>query len=484
MPNATMAKTPESLRREAAELQKQADTRFSALGDEYTPEQFAEVDGLVQRAEALLVEAEDTEAEENRRNDLAARMNSVKAGLAPAPRVAGDVLDQRGTHYEFKGGRITPGEQQDDRNRNFGDYLVQLARTLDPVTSARADEKLRSVYRSQRNEWADAPAGSERRALAQSSGITGGYTVPTDFVADLMQVAGEMSLVRPRARKIQMAADEVHIPVLDQTTAPTAGDTAFQGGVVLEWTADTDDKPSVEPKFKQVKLSAHELSGYTEINRTLLQNSAISLPGLMTGLFGQAVAWAEDYAFLRGNGAGKPFGILSWIETRSGAVTAARGSASAISFANAVAVWVKRLIVSQGSTAWVLSKSAESAFLQMTGTANTVVIPTGFYVQGTNGSGAAQQPINYALMGLPVLVSEKMPALNTLGDFMLCDFSQYVIGDRTQMEIAVSEHYKFRNNTICYRVIHRVAGMPWIDNVVTLSDASTTVSPFAALQIQ
>jgi HK97 family phage major capsid protein len=483
MPNAP-AKSPEAMRREAAELQKQADERFKSLGPDYTPEQFAEVDTIVTRANELVTEAAEAEAAEQRLNDLAARMATIKAanGAAPSTRNQHDVTDPRGVAYEVKSSALRGAQARDPLM--FSDFLVQLARTLDPVESRRADEVLRNKFQSRRNEWADAPEGSERRTLAQSSGITGGYTVPIEFYNQLMQVAGETGLVRPRATALQMGADVVEIPILDQTTAPTAGKTSFYGGVSLEWTADTAEKPETEPKFRQAKLSAHELSGYTEISRSLLANSAVSLTGLVTSLFGQAVAWAEDFAFLRGNGVGKPFGIVPWLETRSGTVTSARGSNSAITFANAVSVWVKRQIINQGRTAWMLSKAAESAFLQMTGTANTVVIPTGFYVQGTNGSGAAQQPINYALMGLPVLVSEKLPALNTLGDFMLADFSQYVIGDRGQMEIAVSEHYKFRNNVVCYRIIHRVAGMPWLNDAITLSDASTTVSPFVGLQVQ
>lgn len=471
------AQTPESLRREAADLQRQADERFQALGNDYTPEQFAEVDALVKRVEDLRSQANSLEAEEQRRNDLAERLRRNRESVAAAAN-AQPQGEERGGNRES---RIEVGR---DHSATFTDFLCQIGRTLDPFHRSDADHRLRTIYGSERKDWSEAPNGTERRTLAQNSGVTGGYTVPTDFYNQLMQVASESSLVRPRATVINMTADEITIPVLDQTTAPSAGDSAFFGGMVFEWTADTDSKPETEPKFRQAKLSAHELSGYTLVNKTLLQNSAVSVEGLLRNLFGQGIAWTEDYAFLRGNGVGKPYGIVPWIVARSGAVTSARGSASAISFANARSVWVKRLITRQGSTAWLLSKAAEDAFLNMTGTANTVVVPTSFVVTGTNGSGAAQQPINYALMGLPVLVTEKLPALNTLGDFMLADLSQYIIGNRGSMEIAASEHYEFRKNAIAYRVIHRVAGMPWMDDAVTLPDATTKVSPFVGLQVQ
>ena len=35
---------------------------------------------------------------------------------------------------------------------------------------------------------------------------------------------------------------------------------------------------------------------------------------MLTELFGRALGWYKDYAFLRGNGAGKPMGILAPVE--------------------------------------------------------------------------------------------------------------------------------------------------------------------------
>jgi HK97 family phage major capsid protein len=118
----------------------------------------------------------------------------------------------------------------------------------------------------------------------------------------------------------------------------------------------------------------------------------------------------------------------------------------------------------------------------MTGTANSVFVPSGYYVTGQGN--AAGLPVNYGLLGRPVVVTEKLPGINVAGDFGFYDFSQYLIGDRGTMEVAASEHYKFINNQIVYRFVHHVAGKPWMNNAITLSDASTTVSPFVYLTIQ
>ena len=85
------------------------------------------------------------------------------------------------------------------------------------------------------------------------------------------------------------------------------------------------------------------------------------------------------------------------------------------------------------------------------------------------------------LSGLPLEISEKLPVLNTTGDIILADFSQYVIGDRQQVEIAFSEHVNFLSNQSVWRFVARVAGMPWLRDKITLADASNTLSPFVGL---
>lgn len=85
------------------------------------------------------------------------------------------------------------------------------------------------------------------------------------------------------------------------------------------------------------------------------------------------------------------------------------------------------------------------------------------------------------LLGLDVETSEKVPALNTAGDILLCDLQHYVIGDRQQTEIAFSEHVAFTTNQGTWRFVQRVGGQPWLRDKVTLADATSTLSPFVAL---
>jgi HK97 family phage major capsid protein len=299
--------------------------------------------------------------------------------------------------------------------------------------------------------------------------------VPETLYANVMKAAAEQSIIRPNATVINMDADTIRIPMLDHTTAPTAGNTAFFGGIQASWTGEASSLTAKDPSFRQSVLTAHELTGYTEVDRTLIQNSAVSVDSLLNSLFGGAVAWYEDYSFLSGTGNGQPIGIT---KAPAFTLTAARAASTTITLADAAKTYAKMLPSALGDAIWVVSISALPAFLQMSGVTNGVVLPVGFYTP----DGGARAPIT-TLLGRPVYVTEKLPALNTAGDFILVNPKYYIVGDRRSMEVAVSEHFKFQNNQIAYRFVHRVGGLPWINGAITLSDTTTTVSPFVGLGV-
>lgn len=136
-----------------------------------------------------------------------------------------------------------------------------------------------------------------------------------------------------------MATRTVQVPVLDVTTAPSAGDTAFLGGVVARWTEEATTLNETEPTFKQVDLTNYELSGYSKLSNTLLQDSAVGLEAFLFQLFSKAIAWYEDYAFLRGNGVAKPLGVLNW----AGLISVTRSAASAFALADAAGMLARLL---------------------------------------------------------------------------------------------------------------------------------------------
>jgi HK97 family phage major capsid protein len=340
--------------------------------------------------------------------------------------------------------------------KTFGDWLLCVRR---------GDQKrLHDVYGSHFAEW----DSEQKAAMATTGGTIGGYTVPTEFLPRLLQAAAELSIVRPRATIVPMTSRSIQVPYLDVTNAPTAGDTAFYGGIVARWTEEASTLNETEPTFRQVELVAHELSGYSLVSNALLADNAIGLEALLMRMFGGAIAWFEDYAFLRGDGAGKPLGAVS----APAAISVSRnGGGTNFALVDAGTMLGKLLPGwSPATTCWIIHPSVIAKMVQLVSAAAGV---------GWLDNLRDKLPMN--LLGLPVAISEKLPALGNAKDVCLVDFQHYLIGDRQQVEIAYSEHFKFTNNQGTWRFVSRVDGQPWLRSAMTLSDATSTVSPYVYL---
>jgi HK97 family phage major capsid protein len=348
-----------------------------------------------------------------------------------------------------------PGNGGDPR-RTFGGFLLAV-RNHD----VKALEEMGSRFA----EWDGA---AQKAAMGTTGGTVGGYLVPTEFLPTLLTAAAEQAVVRPRATVVPMTSRSIQIPYLDVTNVPNAGDTAYFGGLVGRWTEEAATLNETEPTFRQLELVTHELSGYSLMSNALLADNAVGLEALLTRLFGGAIAWFEDYAFLRGDGVGKPLGALSG----AAAITVNRsGGANTFKLADAGAMLGKLLPGwNPATTCWIIHPTVIAQMVQLVSAAAGV---------GWLDNLRDKLPMN--LLGLPVAISEKLPALGTAKDVCLVDFRHYVIGDRQEIEIAYSEHFKFTNNQGTWRFVCRVDGQPWLRSAITLSDATSTVSPYVYL---
>lgn len=375
-----------------------------------------------------------------------ARKNSV-------PRIFGGFPSGGRKSPEFpdslSGGRESP--EYDDPHHCFGDWLLHVAR--------QDDAYLEKTYGSIR----------AKAALAESSGSTGGYIVPPEFYHKLLTLIAEEAVIRPYAFIQPMASATLMFPYLDVTTVQAAGTSPFFGGVVMSWTEEAQTRVETEPQFRQMELKAHELSGYAVSSNILLQDAAFGLERFLMTLFSKAIAWYEDFAFLQGDGVGKPLGMLK----AKAAVTVNRAAAGDFKYADAAKMMSRLLPSSHKSAIWVVHPFVLEKLTQLSDAAGRLV-----WVPNIAG---AQDKIPGTLFGLPVKTTEKVPGLGTKGDVMLLDPSLYVVGDRMQIEITASEHVNFLKNQMTWRVVERVDGQPWLDNAITLQDAVSKVSPFVVL---
>lgn len=320
-------------------------------------------------------------------------------------------------------------------------------------------------------KYFDGEPGAETKDLAEGTGSTGGFLVPSEFRAELMSAVAENSIVRPRAMVIPMARRTIEVPALKQDDT-TAGVPHWFGGMMAFWSAEAANMNQADAAFRNVVLTAHELTAVTHASNDLLADSAISLAAILTGPrgFPGVVAWKEDYAFLNGSGAGEPLGILN--SPAMIAVDRVGSSSGTIVYDDLVNMMTA--FMPSGKGVWIASISVKAALLRLAG-------PTATNYAGSYIWGSPKDGVPDSLFGFPIIFTEKLPALGTSGDIVLADFSHYYIGDRMATTIDSTDQARWLRNQTSWKVVHRVDGQPWLNLPFTLADGTTKISPFVKL---
>lgn len=321
-----------------------------------------------------------------------------------------------------------------------------------------------------------AELAAKREALrnaAASSGepASGGFLVPEAFRAELQALSLENAVVRPRARIVPMETSRVLYPYIDDTSHAT---NVF-GGVQGYWTPESGTMTDVAATFGRMALEAWKLTAFANVPNELIADSAVSFEAFIRSTFPQALAYFADVAFLSGNGAGQPLGILT--DGNAARVTVSKESGQAadtIVWENIVKMYSRMLPQSLGNAVWVVSPDVFPELATMALSVGTGGGP----VWLNNGVGGPPATI----LGRPVVISEKVENLGDKGDINFIDFSYYLIGDRQAMTVSSSEHFRFQNGETSFKFVERLDGRPWLQSALTPRNGGPTLSPFVTLE--
>lgn len=334
-------------------------------------------------------------------------------------------------------GFAVDGEDSQPTVKTFGDWLLSVYRD--------DTKRLKTVYKT----------------LGEQSGDVGGYTVPQEFLPQLLRATREASVIEPLARVLPMQNRTLDIPALNNTGTYVAGQSQFYGGVKFVSVAEGDTISSTEPNFKQVTLTAHKQAGYTEVTSELMTDSPITIESVITELVSGALAYRKDWLFLNGNGNGEPLGVFNSACRVSVDLTDATPTLLEFSSMRS-----KLIPSSYGKAVWLVNPLLAHLIFSL----NTYAVS---YMPNLQGQPTMQ------FMGLPVKISEAMPSTIATGGIMLADFSYYLVGQKPSISIMKSEHVGFKTDTIVWRFISRFDGQCWLDSTIKIgSGATDVVTPF------
>ncbi len=306
----------------------------------------------------------------------------------------------------------------------------------------------------------------ELKGLSENVGSDGGFLVPEVWSNEVNKISLETSLVRGKAKVIQMPSITFKIPNVKYSNN-TDGNQF--GGVIAYWSDEATAVSKSNPTFEYTELNTNKLMGYADAPEELNQDAFIAIAPLLQSLFGEVIAFKEDVAFLSGNGVGKPLGIISAPCT----VTVSRATASTINPIDIVKM-ISRFKGSLDRAVFVINQTCLPQIY-------TLQDNNGNFIFSNNYNTSMVDKMAGTLYGIPMIISEKAPALGSTADLGLYDFGQYLIGDREGLRVEESMHYQFNIDKNTWRFVKRVDGKPWMKNPITPYLGGSTLSPFVVL---
>lgn len=412
--------------------------RAEAEGRDLTPEESAEFDAVYtayQATEALL-------ATRKRTADAVAHMTR-SYGRRTTP----DGPDGRGaeplTINQLYALQRTPGVT----GRRFQDLFGHPARERE--TGFKSFNEFLTII----TDGVYDPRLIKATGMSELDGASGGYLVPPQYASELLDAALESEIVRPRARVEPMESSRKLIGTLTNSDTSTS---APYGGLSLQWMQETGTITEKQAKTHLVTLNARKGAILVPVSNELLADG-ISVQRQLAEALISSVSWGMDVAFLRGNGAGKPLGVLN----SPSLITVAKEVgqiADTINYPNVIKMFARLHPSCIANSVWACNSTAIPQLLSMNAVTDGVTfIPA--VTQQANGA--------FSLLGRPVLLTEKVPPVGDLGDIILCDFSKYVVGLRQEISIDASGHAGFSTDETYLRVIVRVDGLGQWAKVVT-----------------
>lgn len=360
---------------------------------------------------------------------------------------------------------ITVASKADEPNGGFepGEFVKDVLRAATPQGGI--SEKLIKHEKA-------AKARLKAEGLNEDTDSEGGFLLPTEQSNTMLEKSVEEDLFLSKIFRLPMSSNTIKIPTIAETSRV---DGSRAGGVLGYWTGEGIQKTKSNPKFGQVQISLNKLIVLTWATDELLEDSPISIEPLINRLAISEINFKVKDAVFRGTGAGMPLGILNAPATVSVAKEGAQAADTIVS-QNVIKMWSRTHPASRKNLMWFYNQDCFSQLIKLnialTSTDQLIWMPAG---------GISGKPFD-TLFGAPALPLEVCSTLGDLGDIVLVDMTQYIMGEKSGgIKSATSIHLRFDYDETAFRFVLRTDGQPWWNSALTPFKGTKTQSPWITL---
>ena len=208
-------------------------------------------------------------------------------------------------------GRMERREALDaEMNRPVGSPLTSRPGAADIKTGRASDEYKKAMLTALRTNFR-----TVSNVLMEGTDASGGYLVPTEYDARLVEALEQENVIRSLATVIQTSGERK----INVAASKPAASWVEENGELVFGAATCDP----------VILDASKLSVAVRGPEDLLADNVYDLESFLINAFGRAIANAEEEAFLTGDGISKPTGIFHATKGGQTGVTTAGNSITA-----------------------------------------------------------------------------------------------------------------------------------------------------------
>lgn len=186
-----------------------------------------------------------------------------------------------------------------ENTRTYEELKRRLDGMLEDISGRKQDISAETAQKAEAYRtafWKAMCTGAAQNALREGGDGSGGYLVPDRYEDKLVRALTEKNVVRKISRVIQTTRN-VKIPI------------AYGGGSA-RWINENQPFEDDDPEFGQIEIDAFKLATSILVSDELLEDSGIDLEAYIQSIFAERIGACEEEAFLRGDGNGKPLGLI------------------------------------------------------------------------------------------------------------------------------------------------------------------------------
>lgn len=324
------------------------------------------------------------------------------------------------------------------------------------------------------------------RSAATGQNLTtdaeGGYLVPPDYAAGLLNVAQSESVLFPEVTRVPVSGNRLIVNELDQESRENSTEDikGRNGGLLAYWIGEAQEYTASKMKFKQNQTDMSKLTGLCYATEEMLEDLPAMSSYISQG-FADEFTFKLDDSILNGTGNGMPTGVLN--SANKALVTIAKeadqGGATVL-LNNILKMYNAMPAKNRARAKWYINQDLEIVLMQL-------MMNVGATAEGPLGmplflpAGSLTNSPNGVLLGRPIVPIEQASALGTMGDITLMDLSQYRWIDKSGINAQTSLHVRFLQDETAFKFTYRAGGKPIWSNTIKAYKGGTERSPYVAL---